>query len=178
MKSKSLNLVVNVIQAIIVIACGILIACGYNSSVLRTLLGVSFILLGIDLLVFGFVAHRDFLLGTGIAGGVFLSLGVAFLVVSELDGIFNVLIYLIAIAGAGVGLLFVLNSVFKFIAKLFKVGLFQLLFGLIVAGLCFALIFSSDFRAFIWLIVGVIVAVYGVFSLVAAFVPSLNKLDA
>lgn len=177
-KVKTLNLVINILEAVLVIACGILIACGYNSSVFRILLGVSFVLLGVDFLMMGYFLHKDFVLPLGVAGAATLSVGIGFLATEAFNGIFDLLVLLIAIAGAGVGLLFVVVGIFNLGKKNIRLGLIQSVVGLVVAGICFALIFSDAFRAFIWIVIGVLVAVCGVLRLIYIFLPSTKVLEA
>ena len=77
----------------------------------------------------------------------------------------------IAIILIAVGTLFVIDSIIRFVNKATTLGTFELIIGLIA--LTFGIVFLF-WRDYIWIIFGVLLMVYGIFSLVMTLV-SLKK---
>ena len=169
------NKLVTIIQGAIAVALGILIAVFGGVQTLGTYFGVLFIIAGVFALALAFTAlFRTQLLGFGglFIGGAFLALGTALLIHPELFG-FIVYIVVLLIIAAGSAL--VVYGVFTIVKHSLFYGLGQIVVGAIAVTLAVLFLKVGGFQTVFWIIVGVLVALYGVCMIVTALVVKEDK---
>jgi len=170
---KNLAKVLSIIEAVIVIVCGVLIACGYNGEIVDLMVGISLTLLGVDFLAMCFTINKNFAIGLGIAGAASLSLGIALMCNSI--GFAETILTILIVMGMGIGLFLVLFGFIRIAMKDVRNGLFLVIGGAILATLAFLMYFIGGFRQAFWIIAGILIAIYGIFTLISIIVPSVSK---
>ena len=164
------NKLITIIQGAIAVTLGILIAVFGGVETLGTYFGVLFIIAGVFGLALAFTAlFRTQLLGFGglFIGGAFLALGTALLIHPELFG-FIVYIVVLLIIAAGCAL--VVYGVFTIVKHSLFYGIGQIVVGAIAVTLAVLFLKVGGFQTVFWIIVGVLVALYGVCIIVSAFI--------
>ena len=171
MSKKSNNqLVINVLEGIIIIVLGILIAvCGIDATV-NIYFGVLAIVLGAAAAGFSIyllVKEGAMPLGITLLSGALIALGVSLFTGYVSLGVF---ISILVITLLGVGAALVVYGVY-FLVKVNKLGgLIQIIVGAALVALTVVYITVPDFAKYFWIIVGILIAVYGAFSVIFAIV--------
>ena len=169
MSKKSNNqLVINVLEGVIVIVLGILIAvCGIDATV-NIYFGVLAVVLGTAAAVFSvylLAKEGKMPMGITLLAGALIALGVGLFTGYISLGVF---INILVIALLGIGAALVCYGVY-FLAKVNKVGgLVQIIVGAALVTLTVVYITVPDFAKYFWIIVGILIAVYGAFSVIFA----------
>ncbi|MCR4662228.1 MAG: hypothetical protein K5765_09575 [Clostridia bacterium] len=171
--SKSFEKPLAIIEAIIVIVCGILLACAGNPNILNIMAGIALLILGIDLLIIAFSVHMHFGTVMGVIGAACIGLGIT--VLCDKFNIVGAVFYILIIAGASIGFLFVINGLIKIIKHEVTLGLIELIAGAILATLAMLMIFVPEMRQAFWIITGIIIAIVGIIRLLSLTVPSFEK---
>ena len=171
MSKKSNNqIVLNVIEALITIVLGILIAVVGIGQTVDIYFGVLALVLGVSAigLALYFLAKENVLpFGMTIVGGALIAVGCGlFANFISFAVIVNILI--LVVLGGGAAL--IAYGIYFFIKKNKVIGLIQMLIGAAVVTLTAVYINVPDFQKAFWIIVGVLIALYGAFSLVYALV--------
>ena len=139
-------------QAIITIVVGILIACSIvNESILKYLVGGAIALYGVFMLVKSAYDTKSLVFISGIVGAVLLGIGVSILA------------------------LFILDSIIQLCLKHQNRGITELVIGCVLLALGLCLILIPDFAHYLWVIFGVLLAIFGVYSLVIELVKLSKK---
>ena len=169
----TLTKVFSIVEAILVIVCGILITIGYSKDLLNIMIGISFLLLGIDLLLIAVTLHRELGVGFGIGGAAAIGASIcAFTQFVNFAGdIFNLLL----VIGASVGVLLIVNCFILIARKMMARGIVQGVIGALLTTLCLLVLFVGVMQQLFWIFIGILVILVGVFMLVSVFVPSLTK---
>lgn len=158
-----------ILESIAIIVIGVLVAV-YKEGAMDTYFGIMFVVAGSVLLLvelFALLKIKVLTLGGLFAGGALLVVGIGLLISKEaplgLD--FNWIIrvfVLLMIAAGGALLLYGVFTAIKFNAFLgagqITIGFLFVLFGLLYA-------FVNEFKNAFWIVVGILVAVYGLYSL-------------
>ena len=164
------NKVARILEGAILVALGVIIAiCGIGSAI-DIYFGIVFSIAGAALLVLGFMGLNkkdpsglsDLLLGS-----VLLTIGVClFTPWLSFAGLVEFLV--IALLGLGIGL--ILTGIYCLSKKLLFNGIGQLVVGALMV--TFVIIYKTvpDFATAFWIIIGVLVAVYGALVIVSALI--------
>lgn len=167
--------VYQLVESILLIVVGILIACSIiESNILDYLLGAGFLVLGVFLMVKSFTSSKalTFLLPTGIGGAILVGLGIS--VFAKYIAPVNFLLDLIIVAITAIGALFIIDSIIRFAKKSNTAGIAEIVIGCILLAFGLMFILWTDFRQYLWVIFGVLLAIFGVYTLVVTLV-SLKK---
>ena len=170
--SKKLS---TIIEGAVVIALGVLIAVFGGVSVLGTYFGIMFIIAGAFALALAFVAlFNTEVLGYGglFIGGAFIALGTALLIHPEL---FAFIVYIVVLLVIAAGSALVVYGVFTIVKHSIFYGIGQIVVGAIAITLAVLFLTVPEFRKVFWIIVGVLVALYGVAIIVSAFLSNCEK---
>lgn len=162
-----------IIESIILIVIGILIACSIiNSNILNYVLGAALLVYGLYLIIASVIILQSFILPKAIVGGVLAGIGIAILA-SYMQPV-SLLVSCIVVGITAIGVLFLINSILRFAKHLTTLGVTEAIIGVIL--LTFGLMFIcwADFKAYLWLIFGVLLAIYGVYCLVVAITNKKN----
>lgn len=168
----SKNKAYKIIESIIIFVIGLLFTLSIlNESFINYIIGAIVIIIGVLLFVKGIVdsSKKSVVLPASILGGCLVALGIAIL--ANYINITGFIMNSIAIILIAVGALFVIDSIIRFVNKATTLGTFELIIGLIA--LTFGIVFLF-WRDYIWIIFGVLLMAYGIFSLVMTLV-SLKK---
>ena len=162
MKKVNSEKIILILNAVILIVCGILLACGGNAQLLNTMVGVSLLILGLSFLVISFTTKSNFNTILGLVGGALFGISIAmFCGFNIISTIFAILLY----GGASIGFLLILNSIIRFVKKDSLIGIFELVLGAILATICMCTIYFDE----------IIIALIGIFRLLVICIPSLEK---
>ena len=159
-----------IIEGAVAVTLGILIAVFGGIQTLGTYFGILFIISGALALVLAFVAlFKTQVLGFGglFIGGAFVALGTALLIHPEL---FGFIVYIVALLVIAAGAALAVYGVFTIVKHSLFYGIGQIVVGLLAITVAVLFLKVPEFNVAFWIIVGVLVAVYGVFLIVSAFV--------
>ena len=164
MKNEKL---INILQAAIIIVFGIILAVAGPSAALDTWFGIGFLVGGIALLVlaiYGGITTKVFSLGTLAGGTILTTIGIVlFTEYLSLGVILGFLVF--ALLGLGIGLL--IHGIFViFFNKLIAGGLVEIIVGALTILFSILYITVPDFQQAFWIIMGVLIAIYGALALV------------
>ena len=162
------NKIATITEGIVAIVLGVLIAIFGGGEVLNIYVGVVCLIGGIAcLLVAGYalVKKAPFPVGATIFGSVLLTLGIALLAGGiSIAVAIDILVY--ALLGVGAG--FVLCGIYALVNKALALGIGQIAIGAGLVVLSILYITVPDFRTAFWIIVGILVALYGALVVVSA----------
>lgn len=165
-----------IIEGAIIIALGVLIAIFGPVPVLDTYVGIVAIVLGVALLIASVVsyANNKTLLLPGLAlGFILISVGIG-LVVNGYLSLGMVFLFLVfALIGLGVALM--VYGGYMISKKFLFTGVGQIVIGALLVVFSFLYLFVPEFQDAFWIIVGILIAIYGVFFIVAAFLDKKKK---
>lgn len=165
----------SIITAIVTIAIGILIAV-FGFGALDIYVGIGCLVAGVVLAIVNivFIAKKK----PTSFGGLFLSVVLIVIGIFLLTGYlsFGVLEHLIVAIVLGLGIALALYGILTIaVAKLLPYGVIQIVLGLAIIALAIVYMNVGDFRQAFWIIVGVLVAVYGVVDLVMILTSKKKK---
>ena len=165
MKNKKLPLIV---ESIIIILLGVLIAIFGGQAVLDIYFGIIFVVGGACLLTVGIIKMAtskevDFLL-------TFLSFALLCVGIALFTDFltFAMLFSLIALLLIALGAALVVYGIYNVLKKNPLAGIVQILVGIAIIVLSILWIFVPEFQTAFWIVMGILIAVYGAFSLVTA----------
>lgn len=163
-----------IIEGAVTIVLGVLIAVFGGQEVMDIYFGVLFVIAGAALLAFAIVGLvRTKILSFGITFGALAALLLgSFLLARQLSMGYLVYILALLIIAAGGALIF--YGVYTIIKLSVFYGIGQIVVGAAAATLAICYLYVDGFYKVFWIIIGVLVAVYGVFMIVSAL---LNKED-
>lgn len=156
----------SIVSAIITIALGILVAI-FGFGALDIYVGIGCLVAGVVLAVVNivFIAKKKPISFSGLFLGVALIVIGIFLLTGYLS--FGVLEHLIVAIILGLGIALALYGILTIaVAKQVPFGVVQMILGLAIIALAIVYMNVAEFRTAFWIIVGVIIAIYGVLDLV------------
>ena len=163
--------IITIIEGAIIIALGVLVAIFGPAPVLDTYVGIVSIVFGAALLIASIIGYAQTKL-LGLPGLVLacvaISLGIGLLLNENgisLGFIFPILVY--ALLGLGVAL--IIYGAFLLGKKFLFTGIGQVVIGVLLVVFSLLYILVPDFRNAFWIIVGILIALYGVFFIISAF---------
>lgn len=163
--------IVSIIEGAIIIALGVLVAIFGPDPVLDTYVGIVSIVFGAALLlasIIGYTQTKLLALSGLVLACVAISLGTGLLLNENgitLGWIFPILVY--ALLGLGVAL--IIYGAFLLGKKFLFTGIGQVVIGVLLVVFSILYILVPDFRTAFWIIVGILIALYGVFFIISAF---------
>ena len=172
MKEKLLQ----IIEGIIIIALGVVIAVCGGGTALDIYFGIVCLVGGVALAILSIVTLvkakvLDF--GATFLGCALLVVGIA-LFTDFLS--FAALINLVVLLIMGLGVALVLYGLYSMILKKdMLAGICQIIIGAATIVLSILFLTVADFRTIFWIIVGVVVAVYGVLVIISALISKKKK---
>ena len=160
------NKVAKILEGAVILALGILIAVNGIGSVVDIYFGIVALVGGIALLllaIIGLSQKNALSVGDLILGSILVTVGVClftpWLTFAELINLF-----IIVILGLGIGL--TITGIIFIAKKALFTGLGEVLVGVLM--IVFAIIYkvNPDFRQAFWIIIGILVAIYGVLVII------------
>lgn len=165
-----------VIEGIIIIALGIIIAVCGGGEALDIYFGIIALVGGVVLTAI----NVAMLVKTKALDFVALFLGTALIVVGIAlftDFLtFAALINLVVLLVLGLGIALIFYGVYTMIVlKNAVVGIGQMVIGIVTTVLAILFLCVGEFRTVFWIIIGIVVAVYGALVVISAFLPKKAK---
>ena len=167
------NKIMTIVEAVVIIALGIIIAVCGGGTALDIYFGIVAIVGGVAL---GIVAAYT-LAKTKVLpfGSTFLSVALITVAIALFTGYlsFGILIILVVYLILALGIALVLYGVYTLLGpKALVPAVIQIVVGVALAVLAIIFLAVPDFRTAFWIIVGILVAIYGALMLVTAFLPT------
>ena len=164
-----------IIEGAVAITLGILIAVFGGVQTLGTYFGVLFIISGALAVALAFVAlAKTKVLGYAglFVGAALITLGTALFIHPEL---FGFIIYVVDLLLIAAGAALIVYGVFTIVNHSVFYGIGQIVVGAIAITLAILYLKVPEFQTVFWIIIGILVALYGVFMLISAFVLKSDK---
>ena len=163
---------INIIEAIVIIVLGVIIAVCGGGTALDIYFGIVCIVGGVALAAIAvYTLGKTKVLPFGMT---FLSVALITIAITLFIGqlSFSVLIWLIVYLMLALGIALVLYGIYTTVAlKNVIAGVAQIIVGAAIIVLTILFLTVEDFRTVFWIITGILVAVYGVLMLISAFIP-------
>lgn len=166
-KSKAYSIV----EGILLIIIGILMACSIvEPSILNYLLGGVALIFGLFLFIKCATESSkvNLLLPGSMLSAVLVALGIG-LMINYFDFV-GLLTHVIVLAILAIGIVFILDSIIKFVNKHTKIGVIELLIGAILIIFAILLMTINEIYSYLWVITGILICIYGVYYLAYALV--------
>lgn len=166
-KSKAYSIV----EGILLIIIGILMACSIvEPSILNYLLGGVALIFGLFLFIKCATESSkvNLLLPGSMLSAVLVALGIG-LMINYFDFV-GLLTHVIVLAILAIGIVFILDSIIKFVNKNTKTGVVELLIGAILITFAILLMTINEIYSYLWVITGILICIYGVYYLAYALV--------
>lgn len=160
---------IQIIQSVLAIIVGILVACSIiNSNILNYILASAILLYGIFLLFKAIYEDGTLIYLSGIASAVLIGISVS-IFASYINAI-DIIGRVIMVSVASIGGMILISSIVSFVKKQVNIGITKLVVGSILLALGLILILIPEVGAYTWCIFGVLVAIFGVYELILCFV--------
>ena len=164
-----------ILEAVVIIAFGIIIAIFGGGTALDLYFAIVALVAGVILLmvnVYTLVKVKELNFGLVFLASALITVGVAILA-QKLS--FAVLIPLMAFLLLGLGIALVLYGIFVAVRKNLFYGVGQIVVGAVLATLVIIFLTVPEFAHAFWIILGVVLAVYGVLLLVFTLIGKPEK---
>ena len=174
-KSVSKAKALKIIQNVLLIIVGILVACSViQPDIIKYLLGIALVVYGAFFLFRSVYDTKSFIMMFGVAGGILLGIGIA--TMCDYLPLIQLMQRFIYIALIVLGGLLCLDAIVKFVTKKNNAGIFELVIGviLLVLGILFVAL-EQDMAEFCWIAFGVVLALYGLYNLIIALIALSKK---
>lgn len=160
------DFLIQVLQAVILIAFGIIIAVCGPSAAIDTWFGIGFLVGGVMLLVLAIVKLAK--IGLLPFPETFLSVALVTLGIALLaKGLsFGVLVPIFVYLVLALGIALVFHGVYMLVKKQVAYGICEILAGALAIVFVSLYLCIPDFATAFWIVIGILVAVYGVFMLI------------
>ena len=163
-----------IIQNVLLIIVGILIACSVISQdIIKYLVGLALVVYGVFFLFRSVYDTKSFVMPFGVAGGILLGVGIA--TMCDYVPLILVLQNIIFVALIVLGSLLILDAVVKFALHRNNAGITQLILGVILLVLGILFVAIPDMQTYCWIAFGVVLAIYGLYSLVITIIALSKK---
>lgn len=167
------NKIMNIVEAVVIIALGIIIAVCGGGTALDIYFGIVAIVGGVVLAaasVYSLAKTKVLPFGSTFLSVALITIAIA-LFASYLS--FSILIILVVYLILALGIALVLYGVYTLLVnKALVSAVAQFVVGVALAVLAIVFLAVPDFRTAFWIIVGILVAIYGALMLVATFIPT------
>lgn len=161
------------IEGILYLVFGVLIACSIiNFTELADIfIGISLLFIGIILIFDSYIKAGSFkaiILPTAIIGGIFIGVGITLF--TDTLTIAGDILTIVKIAIICAGSIITIDGILKLVSKLLLSGLSELLIGAILILIGCLRMFNADFNTFMWVAIGIVIAIYGILEIISAFI--------
>ena len=161
-----------IIEAIVIIVFGVIIAIFGGGTAIDLYFAIVCLVGGILLLVLDAVSFdktKTLLFDVTFLSVALITVGSGLLAHYVT---FSALIELVVLLLLALGIAFVIYGIFTIITKKgIVLGIGQIIIGVAIAVLAILYIAVEEFRTIFWIIIGIVVAIYGVFALISALLP-------
>lgn len=171
-KQKAFNLV----ESILFIILGVLISCSIiQTSILNIVLAIVLMVIGIFLFTKSATSSSsaNLLSSSGLLSGVLIGVSIA-MFANSID-VVGPLSNIICVAIISIGTIFVVDSLIKFSKKHTKIGITEVIIGLILIALGLMLLLWDEFNKYLWVVFGIILAVSGIYILIYTIIKIPNS---
>lgn len=171
-KQKAYTLV----ESILFIIIGILIACSIiQSSIVNIIIGIALLIMGI----FSFTkslseSSKSTLLVPGALWGTVL-IGISIALFSQALKIDQQLEIIIEVSILSIGALILIDALIKLFKNHQKAGISELIIALLLIILGLMLLLWNDFKRYLWVIFGVLLAILGAYMLITTIIKLSKK---
>lgn len=161
---------IRIIAAVVIIAMGVIVAvCGAGTA-LDIYFGIGCLVAGAVLVILNIInltKNRQLTFSQLFVSTALVTMGIALLFTHYIS--FAMLINLLILLILGLGIALILYGLFTLLlAKKAAFGIIQMVLGVAVVVLVIVFLNVPEFQKAFWIVVGIIIAVYGVLDLVAA----------
>ena len=164
-----------ILEGVIITVLGVLIAVFGISATIDIYFGVTFLVIGVALAVVaivGLVKSKVLLFGPTFMACALITLGSAlFTEFLSFAGLIAIIVFLLI----GLGGALVIYGVYTLLKKNLFYGVGQIVVGAALIALSIVYLLVPDFQTVFWIIVGILVAIYGVLVIVSAFLAKGKK---
>lgn len=161
------NKLLNIIEGAVIVALGVLVAVFGGGEVVDIYFGISATVIGAALLGVSIYAlvKKQLAFATLSLGAILIAIGVG-LFTDYLS--FTMLINIVVVAIIGLGAALVIYGIYQIANKETLFGTLLIVVGAILVTLATLFITIAEFRTAFWIIIGVVIALYGVLYIVLA----------
>lgn len=166
---------IKIIEGIIIIIIGILMACTIiNPSIFDILLGIIFMAGGFGLLIQSIIKTNSLITVLGLIGTSAIGVGILF-VCNQLSQLIGILESLLLVSLMAVGALLILDSIIKFFTtKKLAPNIIEIIIGVAFLTIGLVFWFVNDAKSYTFVVAGIIIALIGLLVVIGTFV-NLNK---
>ena len=154
------------LSATLIIVLGVLVAIFGAAAVLNLYFGIAACVVGACLLAFSFVlmSRKELVPAVNlISGGALVAIGVG-LILGKIDAGVLIGLLVFAVLGGGAGL--IVYGVYLLTKKATNIGIINLIVGVAALTLAILYLAVAGFAQAFWIIVGILIAVYGISQIV------------
>ncbi len=171
-KQKAYTLV----ESILFIIVGVLIACSIiQPNILNIVMAIFVLILGIFFFTKSVTesSKNSLLLPGGLWGAVLIGVSIA-MFANALD-IISPLSTIIMVGIISIGALILIDAIIKLFKNHQKAGISELIIALILIALGLMLLLWAEFRSYLWVIFGVLLAIFGAYLLITTIIKLSKK---
>lgn len=171
-KQKAYTLV----ESILFIIIGVLIACSIiQPNILNIVMAIFVLILGIFFFTKSVSesSKNSLLLPGGLWGAVLIGVSIA-MFANALD-IISPLSTIIMVGIISIGALILIDAIIKLFKNHQKSGISELIIALILIALGLMLLLWAEFRSYLWVIFGVLLAIFGAYLLITTIIKLSKK---
>lgn len=171
-KQKAYTLV----ESILFIIVGVLIACSIiQPNILNIVMAIFVLILGIFFFTKSVSesSKNSLLLPGGLWGAVLIGVSIA-MFANALD-IISPLSTIIMVGIISIGALILIDAIIKLFKNHQKSGISELIIALILIALGLMLLLWAEFRSYLWVIFGVLLAIFGAYLLITTIIKLSKK---
>ena len=172
-KQKAYTLV----ESILFIIVGVLIACSIiQPNILNIVMAIFVLILGIFFFTKSVSesSKNSLLLPGGLWGAVLIGVSIAMFANAPLD-IISPLSTIIMVGIISIGALILIDAIIKLFKNHQKSGISELIIALILIALGLMLLLWAEFRSYLWVIFGVLLAIFGAYLLITTIIKLSKK---
>lgn len=161
---------IRIIAAVVMIAMGVIVAvCGAGTA-LDIYFGIGCLVAGAVLVILNIISiskNKQITFGQLFVSTALVTIGISLLFTHYIS--FAVLVNLLVLLILGLGIALILYGLFTLLlAKKVPFGIIQIVLGVAVVVLVIVFLNVEEFQRAFWIVVGIIIAAYGVLDLITA----------
>lgn len=164
-----------IIEGVIIAALGVLIAIFGGGAVLDTYIAIVCLVLGVAFAVVSIIAYAN----TRVLAfsNVFISAALIVLGIGLLVGwiSFAVFIILLVLILMGLGFALIIHGIYSLSKKALLLGIGEIVFGALAVTFSFLYIYVPEFQQAFWIVVGILIALFGILLIVSALLDKKSK---
>lgn len=173
-KQKAYTLV----ESILFIIIGVLIACSIiQPNILNIVMAIFVLILGIFFFTKSVTesSKNSLLLPGGLWGAVLIGVSIAMFANANALDIISPLSTIIMVGIISIGALILIDAIIKLFKNHQKSGISELIIALILIALGLMLLLWAEFRSYLWVIFGVLLAIFGAYLLITTIIKLSKK---